>query len=103
MLAHEFAHQLYLDLTDEDRRDYQFSTNWILLDTGIEISEQMYQSSALIVSANGQILKTRNFGDLQAGKQQVRFDVAEFPSGTYQIILMSDKGKLGTQKIVVTH
>ncbi len=32
VLAHEFAHQSYLDLTDEDRRDYQFSTNWILLD-----------------------------------------------------------------------
>lgn len=59
--------------------------------------------SALIISVNGQILRTHNFGDLQAGKQQVRFDVAEFPSGTYQIILMSDKGKLGTQKIVVTH
>ena len=59
--------------------------------------------SALIVSANGQILKTRNFGDLQAGKQQISVDVAQFPSGTYQIILMSDKGKLGTQKIVVTH
>jgi hypothetical protein len=59
--------------------------------------------SALIISVNGQILKTRNFGDLQAGKQQVNVDVAEFPSGTYQIILMSDKGKLGAQKIVITH
>jgi hypothetical protein len=59
--------------------------------------------AALIVSMNGQTFKTRSFGDLQAGKQQVNFDVSDIPSGTYQVILMSDKGKLGTQKIVIAH
>jgi hypothetical protein len=59
--------------------------------------------AALIVSMNGQTFKTRNFGDLQAGKQQVSFDVSDIPSGSYQVILMSDKGKLGTQKIVIAH
>lgn len=59
--------------------------------------------AALIVSMNGQTLKTRNLGDLQAGKQQVSFDVTDIPSGSYQIILMSDKGKLGNQKIIITH
>jgi hypothetical protein len=58
---------------------------------------------ALIISTTGQTVRTRQFGDLQAGKQQVNFDVADLPSGTYQIILMSEKGQLGTQKIVVTH
>jgi hypothetical protein len=59
--------------------------------------------AAIIVSMNGQTFKTRNLGDLQAGKQQVNFDVSDLPSGAYQLILMSDKGKLGTQKIVVAH
>ena len=59
--------------------------------------------AAIIVSMNGQTLKTRNFGELQAGKQQVSFDVTDIPSGSYQIILMSDKGKLGNQKIIITH
>lgn len=59
--------------------------------------------AALIISSNGQTMRTRNFGDLQAGKQQVSFDVSDLPSGSYQVILMSDKGKLGTQKIVVMH
>jgi hypothetical protein len=59
--------------------------------------------AALIVSMNGQTFKTRNLGDLQAGKQQVSFDVSDIPSGAYQLILMSDKGKLGTQKIVIAH
>ncbi len=57
----------------------------------------------LIVSMNGQTVKTRQFGELSAGKQQVNFDVTDLASGTYQLILMSDKGKLGTQKIVVAH
>ena len=56
---------------------------------------------AVIFSMNGQVLKTRNFGDLQAGKQQVSFDVSDLPAGSYHIVLMSDKGKLGSQKIVV--
>lgn len=59
--------------------------------------------AGLIISANGQTLKTRNFGDLQAGKQQINVDVMDLPAGTYQIILMSDKGKLGSQKIIVVH
>jgi Secretion system C-terminal sorting domain len=59
--------------------------------------------SALIVSMNGQTMKSRNFGGLQAGKQQINIDVTELATGTYQVILMSDKGKLGTQKIVVSH
>jgi hypothetical protein len=58
---------------------------------------------AIIVSTAGQTIKTRNLGDLQMGKQQVNFDVTDLPSGSYQIILLSDKGKLGNQKIVVTH
>jgi hypothetical protein len=59
--------------------------------------------AALLISSSGQTLKTRNFGDLPAGKQQVSFDVTDIPSGAYQLILMSDKGKLGSQKIMVTH
>jgi hypothetical protein len=59
--------------------------------------------AALIMSMNGQTFKTRNLGELQSGKQQVNIDVSDLPSGSYQLILMSDKGKLGTQKIVVAH
>lgn len=59
--------------------------------------------SALIVSMNGQSIKSRSFGSLPAGKQQINVDVMDLATGTYQIILMSDKGKLGTQKIVVSH
>lgn len=58
---------------------------------------------AALISTGGQTIKTRNFGELQVGKQQVSFDVTDIPSGSYQVILMSDKGKLGTQKIIVTH
>lgn len=58
---------------------------------------------AIIISTSGQTLKTRNFGELQVGKQQISFDVTDIPSGSYQVILMSDKGKLGNQKIIVTH
>jgi Secretion system C-terminal sorting domain len=59
--------------------------------------------SALIVSMNGQTIKSRNFGNLQAGKQQINVDVMDLATGTFQVILKSDKGKLGTQKIVVSH
>ena len=59
--------------------------------------------SALIISMNGQSIKSRNLGSLPAGKQQVNVDVMDLATGTYHIILMSDKGKLGTQKIVVSH
>jgi hypothetical protein len=59
--------------------------------------------AAILVSTHGSLLKTRNFGDLSSGKQQVNFDVSDLPAGTYQVILMSDKGKLGSQKIVVVH
>lgn len=52
---------------------------------------------------NGQSIKSRNFGSLSAGKQQINVDVMDLATGTYQIILMSDKGKLGMQKIVVSH
>jgi hypothetical protein len=40
---------------------------------------------------------------LQAGNQHINVDVTDLATGAYQVILMSDKGKLGTQKIVVSH
>lgn len=32
ILSHEFAHQLYIDLSDKDLRDYQYATNWFPID-----------------------------------------------------------------------
>jgi Secretion system C-terminal sorting domain len=59
--------------------------------------------SALMVSMNGQVLKTRSLGYVTSGKQSVTFDTSDVPNGTYQVFLMSDKNKLGVQKIVVAH
>jgi hypothetical protein len=72
----------------------------VRLDIDVPVAAEV---SALIVSMNGQSIKSRNFGGLPAGKQQINVDVTDLATGTYQIILMSDKGKLGTQKIVVSH
>ena len=59
--------------------------------------------SALIIGTNGQGIKTYTFGELAAGKQTQRLNVSTLASGSYQVILMSDKGKIGAQKIIVTH
>lgn len=59
--------------------------------------------SALIIGTNGQGFTSHSFGELAAGKQTQSLNVSNLPSGVYQVILMSDKGKIGLQKIIVTH
>ncbi len=98
--------------TGHRTRDMEVESNHILsaypspanhittLDVDVQTAAKVV---AIIVSTSGQTVKARNLGDLQVGKQQVDFDVTDLPSGSYQIILLSDKGKLGNQKIVVTH
>lgn len=59
--------------------------------------------SAVILSLNGQGMKMYRFGELSAGKQTMKLDVSNMASGFYNVLLMSEKGKIGTQKITVMH
>ncbi|MBL7813715.1 MAG: T9SS type A sorting domain-containing protein [Saprospiraceae bacterium] len=76
------------------------ATNTVTLDLDLPISAQI---SALILSTNGQGMKTHQLGSLPAGKQTTNLDVSQLTSGVYQVVLMSEKGKIGTQKITVSH
>ncbi len=76
------------------------ASNLITMDIDVPVAAKV---AAILVSTNGSILKTRNIGDVQSGRQQINFDVSDMPTGVYQVILMSDKGKLGNHKIVVAH
>lgn len=76
------------------------ASEFISLDIDIPTATNV---SAIIVGMNGQSLSTHTFGELNAGKQTQNLNVSKLNSGIYHVILMSEKGKIGTQKISVTH
>ena len=58
---------------------------------------------AFLVDALGQRVATVYQGDVAVGIQGLSFEVAEFPSGHYSVVLSDDYGIVGSVPVVIVH